>query len=141
MRRQSAAAIGLVAMAITAGSAPSASAQPGETYIRTTSNVRCVINAERAACERASIEGFPAAPANQSGGHWHVASVDANGHFSWAEANIGPSIGQEIALVNGQPYHFHGWTLLLTTDGTRLTNDANTHGMNISIDGVVVTPY
>lgn len=44
-------------------------------------------------------------------------------------------------MVNGQPYRFHDWTLLLTTEGTRLSNDANTHGMNVSIDGAVVTPY
>ncbi|HEX9833833.1 MAG TPA: hypothetical protein VGA66_12265 [Mycobacterium sp.] len=146
MRRQSAAVIGMVATFMSAAFTPSASADleayPPNQYLLTTGNVRCVVSAERAACERMGPEGFPAAPANQSGGgHWHVAAVDADGKFSWDEAGIGPSTSQEIVLVNGQPYHFHDWTLLLTTEGTRLSNDANTHGMNVSIDGTVVTPY
>ena len=44
-------------------------------------------------------------------------------------------------MVNGQPYRFHGWSLLLTIEGTRLTNVKSVHGMNVSIDGVIVTPY
>ena len=75
-----------------------------------------MVSAEKAACERGG--GFPAAPAV-----WHpVASVAADGRFSWAEGGIGPTVGQEIAMVNGQPYRFHGWALLLTTEGTRLSN-------------------
>ncbi|MGZ5365847.1 MAG: hypothetical protein ACXWD5_17345 [Mycobacterium sp.] len=144
MRRQSAAVIGAVAAVMTVGTAPPASAQPGAynpdfTFIRTAGNVRCVISAEKAACERGG--GFSAAPVNQSGGHWPVASVDAAGKFSWAEAGIGPTSGQEVTMVNGQPYRFHGWSLLLTIEGTRLTNDKSVHGMNVSIDGVNVTPY
>jgi hypothetical protein len=144
MRRQSAAVIGVAAAVMTVGIAPAASAQPGTynpeaQYIRTAGNVRCVVTAEKAACER--IEGFPAAPANSSGGHWPVAQVDADGKFSWAETGIGPTVGQEVTMVNGQPYRFHGWSLLLTIEGTRLTNDKSVHGMNVSIDGVTVTPY
>jgi hypothetical protein len=123
--------------------APSASADQNgynaeSQTLRTTGNVRCVVSAEKAACEQ--VAGFPAAPANQTGGHWQVASVDAAGKFSWAEAGIGGS-GEEIAMVNGNPYRFHGWRLLLTTEGTRLTNIKSVHGMNISIDGKTVTPY
>lgn len=142
MRRQSAAVLGAVVAVTAVGIAPSASADqsynPEAQTMRTTGNVRCVISAEKAACEQ--VAGFPAAPANQTGGHWQVASVDAAGKFSWAEAGIGGS-GQEIAMVNGQPYRFHGWTLLLTTEGTRLSNIKSVHGMNISIDGKTVTPY
>lgn len=146
MRRRSAVITALAAMAIAAGISPSASAQPDaynsvEQFIRTAGNVRCVISADRAACERMAVGGFPAAPALPSGGHWPVASVDAAGNFSWAQAGIGPTVGQEIALFNGQSYRFHGWTLLLTTEGTRLTNVRSVHGMNVSIDGVVITPY
>lgn len=141
MRRQSAAALGALIMAV--GAAPSASADingynPDSQTLRTTGNVRCVVSAEKAACEQ--VAGFPAAPATQAGGHWQVASVDAAGKFSWAEAGIGGS-GQEIAMVNGQPYRFHGWALLLTTEGTRLSNIKSVHGMNISLDGTTVTPY
>ncbi len=144
MRRQSAAVIGVVAAVMTVGIAPAASAQPGAynpeaQFIRTAGNVRCVVSAEKAACEQGA--GFPAAPVNGSGGHWPVASVDAAGEFSWDEAPIGPTVGNEVAMVNGQPYRFHGWSLLLTIEGTRLTNDTSVHGMNVSIDGTTVTPY
>ncbi len=146
MRRRSAAVIGVLAVAMTVGISPQAAAQPGaynpvEQYFRTTGNVRCVVSAERAACESGTPGGFAAAPALPSGGHWPVASVDAAGKFSWFEGGIGPTSGQEIAMVNGQPYRAHDWTLLLTTEGTRLSRKGNTHGMNISIDGTVVTPY
>ncbi len=139
MRRQSAAVIGVVAAAMTVGIAPSASAQPGTynpeaQFVRTAGNVRCVVSAEKASCERAG--GFNAAPVNQP-----VASVAADGKFSWAEGGIGPTSGQEVAMINGQPYRFHGWRLLLTTEGTRLSNVKSVHGMNVSIDGVTVTPY
>jgi hypothetical protein len=139
MRRQSVALFGVAAAVMSVGIAPSASAQPGTynpeaQFFRTTGNVRCVVTAEKAACERPG--GFPAAPANQP-----VASVAADGRFSWAEGGIGPTSGQEIAMVNGQPYRFHGWGLLLTTEGTRLSNVKSVHGMNVSIDGVTVTPY
>jgi hypothetical protein len=144
MRRQSAAVIGMAALAMSAGITPSASADldsyPTNQYFLTTSAVRCVVSAERVACERPG--GFPAAPVSQSGaGHWPVASVNADGKFSWDEAGIGPSAGQEIAMVNGQPYPIHKWVLLLTTEGTRLSKFGNNHGMNVSIDGNVVTPY
>ena len=144
MRRHSAAVIGMVAMFMSAGIAPSASADlesyPPQQYFLTTSGVRCVVSAERVACERPG--GFPAAPVSESGaGHWPAASVDADGKFSWDEAGIGPSTSQEIAMVNGNPYPIHKWVLLLTTEGTRLSKVGNDHGMNISIDGLVVTPY
>ncbi len=145
MRRHSAAVIGVVAAGLTVGISPPASADlngynPDYTLFRTAGNVRCIVSAEKAACERMVPGGFPAAPADASGGHWPVASVTADGTFSWVEAPIGGT-GQEITMVNGQPYPTHDWTLLLTTEGTRLSHKGNTHGMNISIDGVTVTPY
>lgn len=137
MRRQSVAVLFAIAMAV--GTAPSASAQPGAynpvaQYLRTAGNVRCVVTAEAAACER--VGGFAGAPVNEP-----VASSAADGEFSWAEGGIGPTSGQEITVVNGQPYRFHGWKVLLTIEGTRLTNSKSVHGMNVSIDGTTVTPY
>lgn len=139
MRRQWAAVFGVAAAVMSAGIAPSASAQPGTynpeaQFFRTAGNVRCVVSAEKAACER--VGGFHTAPTIGA-----VASVDADGKFSWAEAGIGPTVGQEIAMVDGQVYRAHDWSLLLSTEGTRLSNDTSVHGMNVSIDGVTVTPY
>ena len=140
MRRQPAAVIGLVAIAMTAGISPTASADQNGynadyTIFRSAGNVRCVVSLEKVACQRLSPGGFAGAPADAP-----VASVDKGGTFSWEAGPLGGT-GQEIAMVNGQPYPSHKWTLLLTTEGTRLSKVGNTHGMNISIDGTVVTPY
>jgi len=139
MKRHTAAALGVVAAVMGAGIVPSAAAQPGAynpvaQYIRTAGNVRCVVTKEAAACERAG--GFVGAPAGQP-----VASVAADGRFSWAAGGIGPTSGEEVTLVNPQPYRFHGWSLLLTIEGTRLTNIKSVRGMNVSIDGTIITPY
>lgn len=140
MRRHSAAVIGMVAIAMTAGISPPAFADqngydPDFTLFRTAGNVRCSVSNEKAACQRLSPPGFAGAPADAP-----VASVTRDGTFSWESGGIGGS-GQEIMMVNGQPYPFHKWTMLLTTEGTRLSKVGNSHGMNISIDGTVVTPY
>lgn len=139
MKRQSAAALAAVAAVMGGGIAPTASAQPGAynpvaQYLRTAGNVRCVVTAEAAACENPA--GFAGAPVNS-----RVASVDAAGKVTWAEGGIGPTSGQEVTMVNGQPYRFHGWSMLLTIEGTRLTNNKSVHGMNVSVDGTTVTPY
>ncbi len=137
MGRRSAAIVGLTAAAL--ATAPSAPADPSDyQYVRTESGkVRCVVSAGNAACERASVGGFPDAPASQYGGHWHVAAVDADGNFNWAEANIGGGADpQDVVLTYGDTFRFKGWTILPTFDGTRLTNDVSGHGMFVSIDGV-----
>lgn len=139
MRQLSAAALAAAAAAMAVVTAPPATAQPGAynpvaQYLLTAGNVRCVVTAEAAACER--VGGFSGAPPDRP-----VASVAADGTFSWAEGGIGPTSGHEVTMVNGNPYRFHGWSLLLTTEGTRLTNKKSVHGMNVSIDGTVVTPY
>jgi hypothetical protein len=130
-----------VATVMIFGTAPAASAQSGDyQYIRAAGNVRCVVSADRAACERMSIEGFSNAPANPSGGRWRVAMVNADGNFSWAESSIGESTGLEVA-ANRNPSKFHGWAVLAAPDGTRLTNVVSYHGMLVSNDGASVTPY
>jgi hypothetical protein len=144
MRRHSVAVIGAVTVAMTAGATPSAWAQPSDRqYVSTAGNVRCVISADGAACERMGIEGFRIASATRYGGSGRVASVDPGGNFSWAEAGIGGPTdwSPEFALGKVTPYRLHGWTVLLAPDGTRLTNDDTTHGMLISLDGATVTPY
>ena len=130
-----------VATVMIFGTAPAASAQSGDyQYIRAAANVRCVVSADRAACERMSIEGFSNAPANPSGGRWRVAVVNADGNFSWAESSIGESTGVEV-VPDRNPRKFHGWAVLAAPDGTRLTNVVSYHGMLVSIDGASVTPY
>ena len=130
-----------VATVMIFGIAPAASAQPGDyQYIRAAGNVRCVVSADRATCERMSIEGFSNAPANPSGGRWRVAVVNADGNFSWAESSIGESTGIEVA-PDRNPRKYHGWAVLGAPDGMRLTNVLSYHGMLVSIDGASVTPY
>lgn len=119
--------------------APSASADPNDhQYVRTeTGAVRCVISIANVGCERASADGFPGAPKSQSGaGNWNIAGVDAGGAFNWGEGNVGGVDADEVTLVYGQAYHFKGWTVDPSFDGTRFTNDASGHGMFVSIDRV-----
>ena len=119
--------------------APLASADPNDyQYVRTeTGAVRCVISAPHVGCERTSIDGFPGAPKSQSGpGNWNIAGIDAGGAFNWGEGNIGGVDADEVTLAYGQTYHFKGWTVLPSFDGTRFTNDASGHGAFVSIGRV-----
>jgi hypothetical protein len=134
MMQRSAAVIGMVA-ALMAATTPSAHAEPSQ-YVRTESGqVRCVISAGDAACERGSADGFPDAPPGQVGGHQNIAQVEANGAFSWTEGNIGVGDYQDQVLAYGQTYRFNGWTVVSSVDGTRLTNDGTGHGMFVTVDG------
>jgi hypothetical protein len=62
--------------------------------------------------------------------------VPAGGAFEWGEGNIGGVDAGEVTLTYGQSYHFKGWTVDPSLDGTRFTNDASGHGMFVSIDRV-----
>jgi hypothetical protein len=61
------------------------------------------------------------------------AIITASGQFSWRKANLGlVRLGQpHTILVEGTTYHFEGWTIVPTGDGTTFTNDATGHGMSI----------
>ena len=127
------------ALAVAAVIAPSASADPSDfQYVRTeTGAVRCVISAPHVGCERSSADGFPGAPKSQSGpGNWNIASLDAGGAFTWGEGNIGGVDADEVTLAYGQSYHFKGWTVDPSFDGTRFTDDESGHRMFVSITGV-----
>jgi hypothetical protein len=132
----------LISSAAIAGAvvvAPPSAADPSDfQYVRTqTGAVRCVISAPHVGCERTSIDGFPGAPKSQSGsGNWNIASVDAGGTFDWGEGNIGGVDADEVTLTYGRSYHFEGWTVAPSFDGTRFTNDASGHGMFVSIGRV-----
>lgn len=90
--------------------------------------------------------GFPQSPLNPipypgwqgdpSVLHQDQAIITASGQFSWRTANLGmaPPGQPDTTLVNGQTYHFQGWTIAPTSDGTTFTNDATGHGMAIDSD-------
>jgi hypothetical protein len=135
MGRRLTAVMGMIALALAGVPPASALAGPSDyQYVRTESGaMRCVISSDHVACERASADGFPDAPANQYGGHWNVAGLDADGSFAFSEGNIGG--GSDVVLTYSNTYRFNGWTILPGSDGTRLTNDASGHGMFVSING------
>jgi hypothetical protein len=67
------------------------------------------------------------------------AVILASGKFSYRSANIGVG-GRSDALptlVPGQTYHFQGWTVVASGDGTRFTNDGTGHGMTVNSDTTV----
>jgi hypothetical protein len=65
--------------------------------------------------------------------HQDQAIITASGQFSWRTANLGmaPPGLPDITLVDGQTYHFQGWTIMSASGGTTFTNDATHHGMSI----------
>jgi hypothetical protein len=68
--------------------------------------------------------------------HQDQAIITAPGQFSWRTANLGMAApGQpDVALAEGQTYHFEGWTIVPTGDRITFTNDATGHGMAIDRD-------
>jgi hypothetical protein len=98
--------------------------------------------------------GFPQAPTDPSANcppppgtflrctppiHWDLAVVHSSGAFNWNEGNIPgtpQAIANDVVLNYGQTYHFSGWTILPSSDGTRFANDGTGHGMFVSIDNV-----
>jgi hypothetical protein len=145
MRRLSAAVFGAIAVVTAAAAVPSAFAQtdnrwPPKQYVSTNGNLRCVITAAAASCERIGGAPFANAPAGQS----RAATVTPDGAFTWSDDQIGASTdpaNPELPLGKATPYRFHGWTALVGPDGTRLTYIKSTRGMLISVDGGTVTPY
>jgi hypothetical protein len=96
--------------------------------------------------------GFPQAPidplpppgwqGDPSVLHQDQAIITASGQFSWRTANLGiaPPRQPDVIMVEGMTYHFEGWTIVPTSDGTSFTNDATSHGMSIDGDDNV-KPY
>lgn len=130
-------AVGFTAVAISAGLAPPATADPsGRQHVRTQSGaVRCIVMSadlnngdSMVTCEHGP--SFPQSPGNDE------AVVRASGAFSWNNANMGGSPQDDTVLNYGQTYHVLGWTIVPSSDGTRFTNDGTGHGMFVSIENV-----
>jgi hypothetical protein len=124
-------------MASAVSGSPVSSADPSDfQYVTTVSGaVRCVIGSDHVSCERSSAEGFPDAPPANGGGNMNIARVDADGSFEWGLANLGSPDDPPVTLTYDQTFHFNGWTVEPTFNGTRFTNDATNHGMSVNIDG------
>ena len=96
--------------------------------------------------------GFPQAPMNPTPYpgwqgdplvlHQDQAIINASGQFNWRTANLGmaPPGQPDTTLVDGQTYHFQGWTIVPISDGTTFINDATGHGMVVS-SGYDVNPF
>lgn len=85
--------------------------------------------------------GFPAAPVNTEVGRpYNMAIINTRGGFEWNPGDIGTCkpgcVNGPVVLRYGSTYHFNGWSISASSDGTRFTNDATGHGMFVSIDNV-----
>jgi hypothetical protein len=108
--------------------------QAGYVRVETKSGaVSCSINAELVACRTAANDW----PIGSDGQHYHVASVNANGEFHWVTADLGLLEGK--VTLDYQTYSAQGWTIVVSQDGTKFTNDRTGHGMSVSTQGV--TPF
>lgn len=106
--------------------------------VRTTSGqVRCQVEFGEVVCERASIDGFPQAPASETGGHWNLAAVTSGGEYRWSIGNLGDAHPDtDIILDYGTTRRINGWLVEASSDGTRFTHDGSGHGMFVSINDV-----
>jgi hypothetical protein len=76
---------------------------------------------------------------SEYGSQLNLAVVRANGSFWWDIGNLAGSdeaLASDIVLTYGRTYHFGGWTISPTFEGTRFTNDGTGHGMFVSVDNV-----
>jgi hypothetical protein len=79
---------------------------------------------------------YPGWPGDPLVLHQDQAIITASGQFTWRTANLGsaPPGQPDIAVMNGQTYHFQGWTIVPASEGITFTNDATGHGMFIGSD-------
>ena len=130
--------VGPVIFALVSGPLPRAAADSAWQTVKTVSGqVRCVIASDSVGCEHG--QGFPQAPVDNMGYHYHIAKMTSGGAFSWVEGNIPgwpEALGNDVGLTYGQTFRIKGWTILPSSDGTRLTNDGTGHGMFVSIENV-----
>ena len=103
----------------------------GYVYIETKSGqTRCQINAQTVGCE-SDFTNPPVVNGEPANG----VEVTAGGSVRWIAGNLGdiPTVPLDYAT-----YHAVGWTIDARPDGTQFTNDATTHGLFISTEGVKV---
>lgn len=121
--------------------APHAAADPATPYVKLPSTI-CQADVGSTACQGV----FPAAPVDFCFApgcpkvmHMDQAVVDADGTFTWRDANIGlPGAAGAgwFVLGAGQTYRVNGWTMQRNgNDGTTVTNDTTGHGMGLDILG------
>ena len=118
---------------------------PGQNVKTVSGRVHCYVTATgegtgnhgpTVICEASSEKdgGFLQAPMTDYGEHYHAAVTDAAGNFHFGDGgNLGDSTNAFV-LNYGQTYHFQGWTITASTQGTRFTNDQTGHGMFVSIE-------
>lgn len=101
----------------------------GYVFIETKSGkTRCQLNEDEVDCEAQFtnspvVEGIPA----------NGVRLTKNGEISWIVGNLGDI---PVVTLDYRTYSAVGWTIQAGADGTRFTNEATGHGMNVAIDGV-----
>jgi hypothetical protein len=152
MRKVASTGAGIICAAVVLASLASADPTLGHfANVRTPSPpMRCEVGSDdsdgagpNVVCQTADFPQAPMDPVPYPG--WHgdpsvlhqdQAIITASGQFSWRTANLGmaPAGQPDITRFKGQTYHFQGWTIVPTSDGTTFTNDATGHGMVIGSD-------
>jgi len=134
-------AVAIFTAAALTATTPTARADVSQVLVRTQSgNTRCIILTGEVGCETYVPTGFvqgtnfPDAFGNHNA---NIARVASAGQFEWRFGDIpGEHPENDIVLNYGQTYHFSGWTVSPTTEGTRFANDGTGHGMFVSIENV-----
>ncbi|BBX06758.1 hypothetical protein [Mycolicibacterium aichiense] len=107
------------------------STRGGDVWVGTQSKKTvCQITAGRVGCLVKFVIDTPmmyGAPANG-------VNVTTTGDFEWGIGDIGQQPFKTLSY--GTIYKAFGWTITPTSDGTTFLNDATSHGMTVSIEGV-----
>jgi hypothetical protein len=158
MRKVALAVAGMLCAALNFVPLASADPDPGHVVTVTTPvpPMRCAVDSDdgdqRGPAVVCQAAGFPQAPmdpvpypgwhGDPSVLHQDQAMITASGQFFWRTANLGEALPgrPDVVLVNGETYHFEGWTISPAGDRSTFTNDATGHGMMIS-SGYTVKPF
>jgi hypothetical protein len=76
----------------------------------------------------------PYAPQGERPGWVGLAVVTSSGNFSFYPIELGIRQPNDLVMSYGQTYHFNGWTIAASQDGTRFTNDGTGRGMFVNFE-------
>ena len=125
----------MMTMATVLATAPIANAVDMCWLVSTVSGkVYCKVQTDSVFCGAGSVGGFQSAPTPHNA---YLPSVTSEGTFQWVYAGgLGGCDNLPQVLNYGVTQNIKGWTIQPDQSGTRFTNNANSHGMFVSVENV-----
>ncbi|MDH6198222.1 hypothetical protein M2272_004881 [Mycobacterium frederiksbergense] len=105
--------------------------QNGYVFIETKSGkTRCQLSRQEVGCE-SDFNNAPVIGGSPANG----VRLTADGQIQWIVGNLGDI---PVVTLDYRTYSALGWTIEASSSGTRFTNDASHHGMNVAVEGVQI---